>query len=71
VPADRIVVLDGTGANALEALVQRGLRTEPAYVERRLAKGEAKRKIAFLSFSSGTTGKPKVALSLVQRRERN
>lgn len=31
----------------------------PVFVEKRLAPGEAKKKLAFLCFSSGTTGKPK------------
>ncbi|KAF8332096.1 amp dependent CoA ligase [Cantharellus anzutake] len=52
----------------LDALIDKGL-TEynvegKVFPERRLAKGEAKTKLAFLSFSSGTTGKPKaVAIS--------
>src|ERR1700683_3768261 len=44
----------------LEDLVAEGLNIEPHFVERRLAPREAKTKVAFLSFSSGTTGRPKV-----------
>ncbi|KAG9042609.1 hypothetical protein FS837_010626 [Tulasnella sp. UAMH 9824] len=45
----------------VEELVQEGLSLPlpPAFVEKRLTQGENQRKIAFLSFSSGTTGKPK------------
>lgn len=60
---DRLVLFDGapgSGARTLEELIARGLRAERTYVERRLRPGEGKTKIAFLSFSSGTTGKPKV-----------
>jgi len=35
------------------------LRKDPSFVERHLNPGEAKTKIAFLCFSSGTTGRPK------------
>ncbi|KII86637.1 hypothetical protein PLICRDRAFT_177391 [Plicaturopsis crispa FD-325 SS-3] len=40
-------------------LVAYGLSQPTSFVERRLAPGEAKTKLAFLSFSSGTTGRPK------------
>lgn len=45
----------------VEELVQEGLSLPlpPAFVEKKLTPGENQRKIAFLSFSSGTTGKPK------------
>lgn len=44
----------------IEDLIYQGHRTvDPTFVERRLRPGEAKLKLAFLSFSSGTTGKPK------------
>ncbi|KAG8923732.1 hypothetical protein FRC01_012417 [Tulasnella sp. 417] len=48
----------------VEDLVQEGLSLPlpPAFVEKRLTPGENQRKIAFLSFSSGTTGKPKLSL---------
>lgn len=48
----------------VQSLIDRGLGdlndNRPQFVERRLQKGEARTKVAFLSFSSGTTGKPKV-----------
>ena len=40
-------------------LVKEGLSQYPSFKERKLNPGEAKTKLAFLSFSSGTTGKPK------------
>ncbi|OCH94583.1 phenylacetyl-CoA ligase [Obba rivulosa] len=40
-------------------LIADGLSQPPSYVERRLRPGEGKTKIAFLSLSSGTTGRPK------------
>jgi 4-coumarate--CoA ligase len=46
--------------STLDDLVAEGLNKEPHFVERRLQPREAKTKVAFLSFSSGTTGKPKV-----------
>ena len=41
-------------------LIHTGLASPPAFEERRLSTGEATRKPAFLCFSSGTTGRPKV-----------
>ncbi|KAF8315907.1 amp dependent CoA ligase [Clavulina sp. PMI_390] len=51
-----------------QSLIDRGLgdlnTKGPHFVERKLSKGEAKTKVALLSFSSGTTGRPKaVAIS--------
>lgn len=43
----------------IDDLIQSG-QSLPSVGERVLGPGEAKRKIAFLCFSSGTTGKPKV-----------
>jgi acyl-coenzyme A synthetase/AMP-(fatty) acid ligase len=43
---------------SLEDLVQEGQSLSP-FIETKLRSGEAKTKIAFLCFSSGTTGKPK------------
>ncbi|KNZ82078.1 putative 4-coumarate--CoA ligase 3 [Termitomyces sp. J132] len=40
-------------------LIEKGLNSLPAFVERQLKPGEAKTRLAFLNFSSGTTGKPK------------
>ncbi|ETW87101.1 hypothetical protein HETIRDRAFT_377848 [Heterobasidion irregulare TC 32-1] len=68
---DRIIPLDAlspsesarVGPNVHE-LIEYGLSQNPNFVERRLRPGEAKTKLAFMSFSSGTTGKPKaVAIS--------
>jgi len=66
-PLDRIVPLDtvraprsSTVAPDLHELIAYGHAHQPNFVERRLRPGEGKTKIAFLSFSSGTTGKPKV-----------
>lgn len=50
----------GSAYTTVEALIQEGLRMDQCFVEPRLKPGEAKSKIAFLNFSSGTTGKPKV-----------
>ncbi|KAF5315018.1 hypothetical protein D9619_007429 [Psilocybe cf. subviscida] len=70
---DRIVVFDVKGATTAEmrakhesvsSLVEFGLRNKVHYADRVLVPGEAKSKLAFLSFSSGTTGRPKaVAIS--------
>ncbi|KAF9455785.1 hypothetical protein BDZ94DRAFT_1277319, partial [Collybia nuda] len=44
----------------VEALINEGLsRFEPSFVGRVLKPGEARTKLAFFNFSSGTTGKPK------------
>lgn len=47
----------------ISSLVKDGLLNPLSFNERKLAPGEGKTKIAYLSFSSGTTGKPKVDLS--------
>ena len=68
-PRERIVTFDTPGASEqadagvvpFAALVAEGLARPTAYAERRLAPGEGKTKLAFLSFSSGTTGRPKVS----------
>lgn len=69
--SDRIVVFDVKGVTTAEmlenhesvsSLVEFGLRNKVQYADRVLAPGEAKTKLAFLSFSSGTTGRPKVGL---------
>ncbi|GJE94284.1 amp dependent CoA ligase [Phanerochaete sordida] len=64
IPPDRLSVLDCPQGYAgtfptIEDLVQAGISKHPQFVECRLAKGEGKAKIALLSFSSGTTGRPK------------
>lgn len=63
---DRVIVFDATpnavdGHRTVGGLVNDGLkRKDPSFVERTLEPGEGRTKLAFLSFSSGTTGKPKV-----------
>ncbi|TFK77290.1 phenylacetyl-CoA ligase [Pluteus cervinus] len=67
--ASRVIVVnrDGgplSGVHTLEDLVVFGKSQSTSYKERRFVPGEAKKKLAFLSFSSGTTGTPKaVAIS--------
>ncbi|EMD37009.1 hypothetical protein CERSUDRAFT_114908 [Gelatoporia subvermispora B] len=46
-------------ALTIHNLVEEGLSKPQSFVERRLKPGEGKTKIAFLSLSSGTTGRPK------------
>ncbi|KAJ7459668.1 phenylacetyl-CoA ligase [Mycena latifolia] len=60
---DRVLVFDVPNASTsdfvtVDNLIKRGLRMK-AFSERRLNPGEGKTKLAFLSFSSGTTGTPK------------
>ena len=45
---------------SVDDLVKLGSESERVFEERKLLPGEAKTKLAFLNFSSGTTGKPKV-----------
>ncbi|KAF8586727.1 phenylacetyl-CoA ligase [Ramaria rubella] len=62
---DRIILLSGvapdpsSGLSRLDDLITVGLQRPPSFTERRLKPGEGKTKLALLSFSSGTTGKPK------------
>lgn len=65
-PADRIVLfLEAKPTTSVgdflnvDSLVREGLNSKPNFTEKQLAPGENKTKIAFYSFSSGTTGKPK------------
>lgn len=64
--ADRLVLFERlpnsifTLHTTFQDLITEGLTKDPSFIERGLAPGEAKSKIAFLCFSSGTTGKPKV-----------
>ncbi|KAL0961368.1 hypothetical protein HGRIS_006324 [Hohenbuehelia grisea] len=64
-PSERVVIFDAAqilthaAGTTTGALIAEGLMMKPQYTERRLRPGEGKTKIAFLSFSSGTTGKPK------------
>ena len=63
IPTSRIVYLPQADTAplgpSLDDLISEGLQSKPSYVERKLDPGEGKRKLAFLSFSSGTTEKPK------------
>ena len=64
-PAQRIILfnVDGTSYGArttVQNIIDDGLASTSAFQERVLQPGEGKTKVAFLSFSSGTTGKPKV-----------
>ncbi|KAJ7751240.1 amp dependent CoA ligase [Mycena maculata] len=66
---DRVVVIEPSAASpfkgkheTLSKLVAFGSSKPQNYVERKLRPGEAKTKVAFYSFSSGTTGKPKAVI---------
>ncbi|KAJ7897114.1 phenylacetyl-CoA ligase, partial [Mycena olivaceomarginata] len=65
---DRIVVIESATSpfngkhETLSKLVAFGSSKEQNFVERKLRPGEAKTKVAFYSFSSGTTGKPKAVI---------
>ncbi|KAJ7675367.1 amp dependent CoA ligase [Mycena rosella] len=66
---DRIVVIEPSAASpfngkheTLSSLVSLGSSKPQNFVERKLRPGEAKTKVAFYSFSSGTTGKPKAVV---------
>lgn len=65
---DRIVLFNAEESNTkyshltLQQLIDEGVKRPVPFIERRLKPGEARTKLAFLSFSSGTTGLPKVKL---------
>lgn len=62
ISSERIVLIDSPAQspyNTVEKLLKTGLSKPAAFVERRLNPGESKTKLAFLCFSSGTTGRPK------------
>ncbi|KAH9946890.1 hypothetical protein B0H21DRAFT_822385 [Amylocystis lapponica] len=63
-PLDRVVLFDllpdgSKPCPTVSELVSEGYVAPPSFVERHLNPGEGRTKLAFLSFSSGTTGKPK------------
>ena len=72
IPADHIVTMEKVSSPSqsesykairypsVPELIDEGLLMPQSFQERRLSPGEGKTKIAFLSFSSGTTGRPKV-----------
>lgn len=51
-----------TSNRTVEQVMAEGKRKPTRFQERRLAPGEARTKLASLSFSSGTTGRPKVKI---------
>ena len=62
-PSDRIILFDpvpGSSYAYLNDLVKLGLDEVQQFTPLRFKPGEAKTKLALLSFSSGTTGRPKV-----------
>ncbi|KAG2121568.1 hypothetical protein BD769DRAFT_1361304 [Suillus cothurnatus] len=64
VSSERVILFDVEDADTVQsltvqALVSQGLASAPSFTERKLAPGEGKTKVAFLNFSSGTTGRPK------------
>ncbi|KAI0706142.1 amp dependent CoA ligase [Cytidiella melzeri] len=69
IPLERVITIDtpplyNMTHESVEHLISAGLSSPLSFNERRLRAGEAKTKMAFLCFSSGTTGKPKaVAVS--------
>ncbi|KAH7926478.1 acetyl-CoA synthetase-like protein [Leucogyrophana mollusca] len=64
IPAGRVLTFGESSQKSVDSLVKEGLSHNPNFVERKLKPGEGQTKIAFLNFSSGTTGKPKaVAIS--------
>ena len=71
ISTDRVVVFEpclDVSVSNVQDLINKGSMLQPMFVERRLRPGEAKTKIAFLSFSSGTTGKPKASKECTRRR---
>ncbi|KAF7303209.1 Phenylacetyl-CoA ligase [Mycena kentingensis (nom. inval.)] len=69
-PEDRIFVIESapyTGKlHTVAQLVRFGTSQPPSFVQYKLRPGEGKTKVAFYSFSSGTTGKPKVDHDLLR-----
>lgn len=62
IPKDRIILIDGPSNSthvSVENLIEYGNSKPMNFIERKLNPGESKTKLAFLSFSSGTTGKAK------------
>ncbi|EPS98680.1 hypothetical protein FOMPIDRAFT_1024545 [Fomitopsis schrenkii] len=64
IPPEYIVVFDVPGLasgsqTTINEIIGEGMTKPLSFTERRLNRGEARTKLAFLSMSSGTTGKPK------------
>lgn len=74
IAADHIILIDRLQTRSpipyatLPELVGEGLTQPISFTERKLSPGEAKTKLALLSCSSGTTGRPKVRTASVHRR---
>ncbi|KAG6372892.1 hypothetical protein JVT61DRAFT_7328 [Boletus reticuloceps] len=63
-PAHRIILFNADGASydahtTVQDVIDEGLASTSTFQERVLQLGEGKTKVAFLNFSSGTTGRPK------------
>ena len=64
-PAGHIILFNVDGASygaqtTVQNVIDEGLASASTFQERMLQPGEGKTKVAFLNFSSGTTGRPKV-----------
>ncbi|KIL59214.1 hypothetical protein M378DRAFT_27129 [Amanita muscaria Koide BX008] len=65
IPSERIIIFDAPSTRVSPAyvtvgeLIKTGSKSKRVFKERKLLPGEGKTKLAFFSFSSGTTGKPK------------
>jgi long-subunit acyl-CoA synthetase (AMP-forming) len=62
IPPTRVYVIDGKDHKShktVQQLIDEGRKSKSPFAPLRLAKGEGKKRLAFLSYSSGTTGLPK------------
>ena len=67
---ERIILFNADGASygaqtTVQNVIDEGLASTLDFQERALQPGEGKTKVAFLNFSSGTTGRPKVFWTFV------
>ncbi|KZT30741.1 amp dependent CoA ligase [Neolentinus lepideus HHB14362 ss-1] len=65
IPPERVILLDVPSHpqhRTVADLEKEGLNSKTRYTERRFKSGEGKTKLAFFSFSSGTTGKAKAVM---------
>ena len=73
ISSERVIILDQVSSPlhatpshpSVPELIEDGLTQRCNFVEKRLAPGEAKMKLALLCMSSGTTGKPKVMITVL------